>query len=465
LPDHPETVDRRSLRRTLRALCAVLALLVGWAHAAEGPLSFADALRAAEAAPGARLAARALELADRQLAVTGAWLRGEASAGYRWTRGERDLGAAGTSDLDEQGYDPIALTLSSPALASGIGPTADALARAEADRQRAETDLAGAVRAARIEIAGAFHNALRARTELELAEAELRLAGLELEAARLRQAAGAAGETELDRLRLAFERGRTQRDTAARELELADAALELALGGAAGTPVGPLPHPEALLGAATPQWGRRGDVLAAAQQVADTDRVADATLRDALPSVSLSVAGAFADAERSLQASAGFDTRSFLPSVALSFDPDSGGVGLADDGRSRSVTVAVGVRVPLDTSVGNALAAARTARARAQEQLDLALARAQLEAAQRRHDLDVALANADLARTAAALAADDLTVAEARFAGGGISALALERARLDAARAALDAERALDTARVAALRWLDAAAAEPAPWE
>jgi len=447
-----------------RALGLVASLALAWpgvASAQPAPtLTYEQAVRLADDGPTVHLAVRALELAERQLAITAAPVRGEVTAGYRWTSGERDPGVGEPIDLSAQGFDPIALTLTFPAL--GLGPAGDAIARARGDVTRARAELASARRAALIDVTSAFQNALRARVSVELATAEADLAALERQAAELRAAAGAATPGEVARLASAEARARNAVNAADFEAAAAQRALELALGGSTPPPAGPLPDPAALVSEATePAWRDRGDVLAALLSVADTERTADATLRDQLPSLGFSVAHASGDADRSVQVAAAFDTRTLQPNLSISYDPDSGVTGVGDGGGSRSLTVGITLRVPLDPTVGSALAAARLARERAELQLELTRARAELDVDRRDFELASTLADADLARAAADLVRADLAVAEARFASGALSELAIARARLDAERADLDADRASDAARLAALRLLDALATDP----
>ncbi|MFN2321683.1 MAG: TolC family protein [Trueperaceae bacterium] len=466
--NHPTRTRRRPAARpttaTPVAFAVAAALWLGGVALAQSttPLEYAEALRLADSGPTVQLALRALELAERQLAVTATPVRGELSAGYRWTSGERDPGVGDPIDLNDQGYDPIGLSLSFPAL--GLGPAGDAIARARADVVRAQSERAAAQRAARIEATNAFQNALRARRALALARAEADLTALESRAAELRAAAGAATAAEVARFATTEARARNAVAATAFEVEAADRALALVLGGPAGEPVGALPDPAALVAQAPEAaWARRSDVLAARLQVAETDRTADATLRDQLPSVGFSVASTSGDADRSLQWGASFDTRTLQPSVSLSYDPDSGVPGVGVDGTSRSLTVGVALRVPLDPTVGSALAAARIGRERALAQLELAQARAELDVDRRAFEFESASADAELAHAAAEQARADLAVREARFASGSISELAIARARLDADRAELDAGRAGDGARLAALRLLDALAIDPVP--
>ena len=450
---------RPAIRAALTA-AAWCVLLVSSTSSAQATLHYHDAVLRAATGPTVQLAERGLELAERQLAVTASPVRGELTAGYRWTSGERDLGVGEPLDLTDRGFDPIALTLTTPAL--GLGPAGDAIERARADVRRAQAELAAARRAALIDVTSAFQSALRARASVALADAEAELAALERRAAELRAEAGAATPSEVARLATAAERARNAASAAAFEAAAAQRSLELVLGGPAPPPEGPLPDAAALLAnAPAPALAERGDVLAAQLALADTERSAAATLRDQLPSVGVSVAHASGDAERSLQVAGAFDTRTLQPSLSISYDPDTGVPGVADGGSSRSLTLGVTLRVPLDPTVGSAIAAARIARERAQRQLELARDRAELDTERRDFELASALADADLARASADLAQADLAVAEARFASGALSELAIARARLDAARADLDADRAADAARIAVLRYLDAIAANP----
>lgn len=447
----------------LAALLLALAAAVGDPIGAQAELTFEEAQRLAAAGPTVQLAERALELARRQLALTAAPLRGELGAGYRWTSGERDLGTGGTIDLATAGFDPVTLTLTLATV--GVGPTADAIARARAEVERAEAELRAARRAARFDVTQGFQRALRAREAQALARAEIELAELEREAGRLRQLVGAASEAELARLGLTVERARAALAAADREVEAADRLLWATLGAAGGTPLGPLPEPLAWLEGTVAAWEGRPDVLAASLQVAEIDRQADGALRDQLPSISLSVAAAVGSAERSLQAGAGLDSRTFQPAVSLSYDPDSGLPGLVGDARSRSFTVAIGLRVPLNPAIGDAIAAARVGRERAAAQYELTRVRAEIDVESRRADLASAAANAELADAGAVLAEAEYELALLRFRGGHLAELALRRAALEVERVRLEAARAHDTSRLAALRLLDAMAEDPADLE
>jgi outer membrane protein TolC len=298
-----------------------------------------------------------------------------------------------------------------------------------------------------------------------LAASDLALAALDRTAAELRREAGAASEPELARLALAAGRAAAAVAAAEHEVAAADRLLRLTLGAEVGPPTGPLPDPLAWLADATAAWELRVDVLNARLQVAETDRLASSTLRDNLPSGTLSVGGTFGGADRLLQVGAAVDTRALQPTINLSYDPDTGPPGLDAGHRSRTFTVAVGLRVPLNPAVGDAIAAARVGAELAAAQLELATERAEIDVEQRRVELETTVANAELAQAGAELALAELELARLRHAGGHLAEIALRRAEIEVDRARLDAARANDATRLAALRLLDALAVDPADLE
>ena len=455
---HRDTVFSRLLPR----LCVTLIAPLVTAALAGAPLAldYTAALALVDASPSVRLAQQAVAIAERQARVAGTPVRGEATAGYRSTRGERAIDGM-TGSLDEAGFDAIGLTLSFPVLPGG--PSADARERAVADVARAEAELAATRRAARIDVAQAFQRALRAESGLVIARGEVALARLELEAVELRRSVDAASAAEVERNRLVLARADASQAVAERELAMARDTLATVLGLPAIEPVGPLPPlPSRAHG---PSLDDRPDLLAATLQEAETGRSAAATLREGLPSAALSLGFISGDGNQQFQAGAGFDSRTLLPSMSLAYDPDSGIPGLPEGGTSRSFSVGVSVRVPLDPTIGHALVAADLARERAAAQTLLARERAELDVAQRELDLFAARSNAELAATSAELARSDVELLRLRLEAGSIAPLALRRAELEAERATLDAERAADGVRLAHLRLLDALAADPAQLE
>lgn len=470
------------------------------------PLSFPQAVERVDDAPSVVLAERTLALARRQLEVIGSPLRAELAGGYTRTWGER-IAAEGApaTDLADGNFDAIRLVLTLPHL--GAGPTADAEARARADLARAEAELAAVRRSQRIEITAAYTAAVRALRSVDLAGVEAELSALEVAAARARYDAGAATATDVARVETSLARAETAVRASEGDAALALARLELALDspgatpteapppprlqdlpttttatGPGGTPMGgavvlaaaDLAAPDLAtlralaVGTAVPDTSAllaRPDVIAAALALAESDRTAEATLRDNLPSGSLSASYARGSDRNAMTLGAALDSRTLTPSVSASYDPDDGLPGLLEGGTSTAFSLGVSVRIPLDVRVSAAIEAARLARERASAQFDLTVARAQLDVRRLAHDVVNAWESRSAADRAAALSADEADLAMQRYEAGAVSELAARRSRLQAERAGLEAERAGDALHLAWLRYLDGLAADPAALE
>lgn len=446
------------MTRLLLAPTLVATLALGWVFA-RSPIGFDDALARVPFAPSVQLAARAVELAAANLQIASTPIRGELGSGYQWTRGERVQGGV-TTDLAADGFDPITLTLAFPTV--GVGASVDAIARARGDLARAQADHQAAQRSLRVDVTRAFQDNLRAQQALAITRLEVAYTRLEVEALRYRVSVGAANAQELARAELTLARTEQSERAGEAEVDASARLLGLLIGHdvMAAESVLPAPSlPEALADAANPEGGvaaGRLDVLTARLNLAEAERQIASTLRENLPSLSLRYTRTQLTDAATWTLAAGIDTRTLQPSVSASFDPDS---GLPISGaRSDSQTIAVSVRVPLNPSLPIAIEAANLTRERAAQNLALTSARAALDIAQRAGELRQALAQADLLRSSAALVAAESALIEARVTQGTLPPLAFERARIDALRANLDAERALDNARIAQLRYLDALA-------
>lgn len=205
----------------------------------------------------------------------------------------------------------------------------------------------------------------------------------------------------------------------------------------------------------------RSDILAARLALADAELTAAGTLRDNLPSGNLSLSYARQRGEQRLGFGGGFDTRSFQPSLSLSFDPDATPTSNLPDATSSSWRLGISARVPLDAALPAALQAAALAVEQASLQLTLAIARAELELNNRQREVEAAEATLDLSEQLLAqshLVAQDT---EARYALGLVSSLERDQAELSAAEAELAAARARDSVLLARLALAAALALDP----
>lgn len=446
----------------------VLALVATLASAQSSPLrdlgdrlEYAELLVLADASPTVAAARLALASAERQAAARGASLSFTGSAGYATTSGELDPGGLGEpDDLGGDDVAPIAVAVRADPFVLGSG--ADELARARQAVTAARDDLAAARRQARTDALSAFQDALAAERTAALAEEDAALARREVNAARERRAAGAASELQLAEAELALARAEQARAAAARQAEAAVRALAVTLGREVPPPAGPLPDPGPLPDLATLGFDRRGDVQDARRAIADADRTADATVRDALPTLTLDLAYSRGDDASTLLLGGSIDSASLAPSLRLSYDPDSGAPGvLAEDGRLDRFEVSLRLDVAFSPGLGDALAAVRIGQEQARARRDVvvsaaevALERAWLAAL----DASERLALAADARELAARAAE---VAGLRADAGAVAPNVAARAELDVRRADADLISARDAYRLALFRLLDAAAVPP----
>lgn len=424
-------------------------------------LGYDELLLLADRSPTVLAARRALDRAERQASARAMPLSFDGSAGYRRVAGEADPGgAAPVEDLGEGDVTPIVLGVRVDPFLVGSG--ADELARARGAVERARAELDAARRRARIDAVSTFQDALAAERGAAIAAAEADLAEREFEALRARREAGGASDLALAEAELATARAAQARDAAERQAAMARRALAVTLGREVPAPEGPLPVPPAMPDRSALSFAGRSDLVDAAAAVADADRTADATLRDALPTVTLDASWLRGNDASTFQLGGSIDTAAFAPSLRASYDPDDGVQGvLADDGSLDRFEVTVRMDFVFSPALGDALAAVRIGQDQARAQRDvvasaaeMAIERAWLAARDAAERIELANAALDLARRSAELA-------RLRVEAGAVAPAAAERADLDLRRAESDRIAATDAYRLALFRLLDAAAVPP----
>jgi len=454
------TPTRLAVLLTLLALSAAPALAQG-----DVTLGYAEALDLAGDAPTVTLARQTLERSERQAASNDAPFNLAVTGGYGRSDGSttpRD--GADAIETEEGSFDPLALNVTlDPAWG---GATRDARARAAATLQTAREDLEAAQRTARIDVTAAFQDALHADVAHALAQEELALAQANADAARQRFEAGAASDLDVAQADLDVARAEQARASAERDLEQARTLLASTLGLPSDTrlvPTGPLPAPPAVPVLSDPAEviDARGDVQAAARDVADAERTTQASIRDVLPVVTFDARYLTGSDETTTSLAASIDTTRLTPTLSASWDPDTGLPTLGEGGTSRELQLGVSLQLSFSPALPDALAAVRIGEDQARGREDVVRQQATL-AVQRAYDaaLDAA-ERADLAHRAAELSHEALRIARLRLEAGSGSEAAVTRARIDAARAELDAERADGAQRLAVFRLLDALAANP----
>lgn len=424
------------------------------------PLDFNQVLTLALKSPSLELAQLQAELARQQLAVAASPLSAELTAGFSATWGTLEApGLTEPRSLDDQAWDPFVLTTAFNVVP--LGPRLDRLQRANFGLLRAEQALRDERARLVLDTTRHYLSALRATEQAALAGRQLALAQDMLAATQARQEAGAATTAQLLQSELAVGRAQSQIADAERTKAAALALLSLSIGANVASVAGEPPLAAAPMVDDPGQLAERSDILAARLALAEAELTAASTLRDNLPSGSLSLSYAGQQGERRWGLGAGFDTRSYQPSLSISFDPDAPLAGNLPDSTSSSFRLGISARVPLDTALPAALQAATLNVEQASLQLTLAIARAELEVATRQREVEAAAAGLNLSEQ---LLAQSLLVAqdtEVRYALGLVSSIERDQAELDAAEAALSAARARDGLLLARLALVAALAMDP----
>ena len=442
---------------------------------AQTPLSYDAVLSAVAASPRVVVARTGLELAQKQLNVNASFLQSDLSGGY--TRTFSNLTAGGETTTDARGdLDPLQLTTALNVVP--YGPYGDRVVRGRWAVEQAEAALRDETAAVVTDVTEQYLGALRAGGNVSVARARLELAQTQREAARTGFTAGTATTAAVTAADLGAQQAEQDLQSALFAQDQALGALSVTLGREVETLAG---EPPALTGASVLQsdvlqadvlqievtdalLARRGDVLAAALNVAEAELTAAATLRDNLPSGTLSAAYTNANDGSSLRLGAQFSSgggNAYQPTFSAAIDPDTGLPGLAPGQVESAFSVGLGVNIPLNAALSDALAAARLNVESAKLRAAQTVALARLEVATRAADVTGAAAALSLARQVVDQQQQNLSVARQRLELGVVGALEVQSAEVDVLAANLALRRAEDALRLARLRYLAALALDP----
>ena len=406
-------------------------------------LSFDQAIELALQGPSVRLAELQLEQTREELTALSGLLSVNASAGY--SRSLRE---------DSHNFDPV--TINATLNIVPYGPGFDAEVQAGQKLIQAELALRDARAGVVVDATQRYATALRNSQEVTLAAAELAYARAVLEATSEQVDAGAAGPAQQLAAELTVREAEHRLSSAARALTGALEALGNLLGAEVPAVLGEPPTATLPVGTnLQARTGRRSDVLNAELNLAQAERSVAAAIRDALPSGSLNLSYSSTENGQNLRLGAGFDTRSFQPSLGLSFDPDVPGA----DGSSFSLEVSI--QVTLDTGTPAALQAANLAVAATQHRLEQVRSAAGLDIAERKRSLADAEAALRLSQSRLELLQLDLEAAATRRELGLVGPLELTRAELDLEAARLASSRARDSLTLSLLRYAQSLALDP----
>jgi outer membrane protein TolC len=415
-------------------------------------LSYQEALNALALSPRLRLAQGQVELAERQLAVTGSILRASVSGGISRTWGTRS-GPDGAEAVSLTETSVAPLTVAAALNVIPFGPRFEATLRASWQLDRARLSLRDEWYGLIIELTEGFQNAVAGQLTQQLQQEAVALARLQLEAAQTRFEAGAATSSEVQNATIALQQAEQELLDSERQALQTLASLSLLLGQRVEGVVGTLPPVSETFEVDETRLSERSDVIGSRLQLEDAELTRSSTLRENLPSGRLQaqLQRTTEESRVALGASYGIGgTESYQPNLSLSFDPDPSNV--IPGTRSQSFTVGVEVTIPLDTALPDALEAARLSLAQAELQLEQTLALARLELENRQLQLEGARANLLLAEQVLAQRQASLRVSQERFALGVISQLELAQAELNVREAELAVMQAAGGVRLAAMQ-------------
>jgi outer membrane protein TolC len=416
-------------------------------------LSYQETLDALVSSPRLRLAQGQVELAERQLAVSGSVLRTSISGGLSRTWGTRS-GPDGAEDvsLTETTIAPLSVVAALNVIP--YGPRFEATLRASWQLDRARLSLRDEWFGLIIELTESFQNAVASQLTAEVRRSALVLAELQLAATQARFDAGAATASDLQTATLARQQAEQELLDAERQAVQTLASLSLLLG----------QRVEGVRGAVLSD-GRlmnRSDVIGSQLQLEDAELTRSSTLRENLPSGRLQAQLQRTTEDNSIALGASYGiggTESYQPNLSLSFNPDPSNV--IPGTRSQSFTVGVEFTIPLDTALPDALEAARLSLAQAELQLEQTLALARLELENRQLQLEGARANLELAEQVLAQRQASLSVSQERFALGVISQLEVAQTELSVREAELTVMQAANGMRLAAMQLARSLAINP----
>ncbi|MCA9835285.1 MAG: TolC family protein [Trueperaceae bacterium] len=326
---------------------------------AQESLSFEEAVNLSQQSPAVELARVQVSSAQKQLAIASSPVSGTLTGGYSSSAGALTAPTLSEPErLDSSSFDPLRLSANFNLIP--YGPRFDSVLQARARLRQAELDLRDAQASSLISTVEAYFTALRATQELELKQLALSTAQSELEANQSRFDAGAISASQLTQSQLALQQA---------QLDLASAQLAstgdlLTLSNLLGVPVEAVADTAITLELKEDydletQVLARSDVQKAFLSLEQTRRDAAATLRDNLPSGTVGLTYNHATDNQNLGLGASFSTSNFQPSLSASYDFDYSPPGATpEDSSSDSFGFSIGLSIPLDASLPDALALA-----------------------------------------------------------------------------------------------------------
>ena len=344
------------------------------------------------------------------------------------------------------------------------GPRYDQTTQQRFAVERAQQTLRSERAEVAIDVTEQYQNALRAGQQIALSEAQLELRELLLEAERTRLGAGTATTSDVLEAEITVQEALQDLLDAERNEVQAFAALTTTLGVEVREVAGDLPTSSFEAEPTEAQLALRSEVTDARLGVAEAELTAASTLRENLPSGTLDTGFSSSTNSSTLQLGAQYSLsgpNAYQPTLSFSVDPDTGVGELGPGQDAQSFSVGIGVRVPLDVALNDALDAARLNVEQSRLRLEQALTLARLEVSNQQAAVATAEANIDLAEQVLGQRQTTLQMTGERLELGLVSPLDVQQATVSVQEAELTLAQARDALRLAHMRYALALALEP----
>lgn len=441
------------LLRTLIGLCLLSALPLMQAQQAPSALNFQQALQLAQKSPKVQLAQLKLEQAQRQLTIASSPVSAAVSSGYSY----------GTAGGD---VSPISLSASLNVIP--YGPAAERVQQARWAVQQARLDAQTARATALTTVAQDYLGALRAAQNETLQTRAVKLAQQSLNVAKAQRQAGTATSADVLQAQITLQTAQNDLATATRTYQQALGTLSLDLGrevkAVAGEPGASTNPPGADLDgeALDARLEQRSDVYSAKIAALEAQQSAADTLRNNLPSATLSTGYSTASANAQFKTGASLSTgggSAFQPTISLSYDPDYHTQGAV--GPQQNFQVGISLSVPLDPSLPATLEASKLTVQGSQLAAKSALAQARLEVQTDRNALAAAQASATQSQALLTQSQQSAADAQAQYKLGLLTRLQVQQALQAEAEAKLNLAKAQDQVLLARMALAQALALDP----
>lgn len=441
-------------------LLALLALgeqpaLAQGAHAE--PLTFSAALALAEQAPEIEAAAAELHRARLELEIA----RGPVSASVDLSADRTWNLAGGSSSASQAATNTFNASASASFNVVPYGSAADSITRAENAVTRAELSLQATRASVVTTTITQFTTAVRAAQQVAIAELNADLEQQRLAAVQVQRGAGGANDSQVLQAQIDVTTAGNDLADANRAAAAALSDLSSTLGVVVAAVGDSLPATMSVALPESDSTAQRQDVITGELAVAEATMALSSARRDALPTASLDATYNTAADGASFRLGAGFDTRSFQPSLSTSFgltSPASSGAGGASSSR---FGIAVGVSIPLDPTTGKSLEVEELALERAQVNLEQTRTAADAEITGLRRALKAAEEQLQLTQRLVEQTATALATATAQYELGLLSELELRSAEVSLLQAQLRSGQAQDSYLLSAVRLATALALDP----